>query len=319
MRVASNYDWLFFEPTIVKVKTGKSLTLKDRMFEKYFQNLGGWDFEIQFSQEGWGNLGLSFHPVAVNRSEEVLATKVTVKSMRIADSTTGIVYLLPPLKMCDQQETIEILIDIIAGGGERLEYPWRQRIIIPGLSEINREIMGHKLEVDKIMKTIKEAQERYDARESYRDLFSQDDQLQVKAVKRMLSDLGLQTELTKPAFVIDLLGKKVAVEVTSHAGKITTKSDSLNQVSRFIQQERKQEKMVLVANTYSRLPLEERDGKEDFSREAKGFLEGLSVCCLSARCLYLLWKKVQDNGLSTESARDLILNTVGELAEDEIR
>jgi len=309
------YDWLSFYPEIKKVKPGRSLSVRDQTFERYFQGLDEWQYEIGPPSSDEYYLFRAM-PVAVNRSGKMIAARF-VRSHR--DSTRrGSVYLLPPLTRYSQQEAIELLIEIILGAKKSAEYPWRERIDIPGLAELQAEIGKHREAISKINKEIEEAQKRYLDRESYRDLFSPDDQLQVKAVRRMLSDLRLQTDLTKPAFVVDLIGKDMAVEVTSDAGKITTKSDSLNQVSRFIQQERKQEKVILVANTYSRLPLEERVGKENFSREVKGFLEKLEVCCLSARCLYLLWKKAQEKSMPPENSKNLIFNTVGELAEDEI-
>ncbi len=117
---------------------------------------------------------------------------------------------------------------------------------------------------------------------------------QVETVKRMLFDIGIQSKLTKPGFVVDLLGPRVAVEVTSDTGKIKAKSDSLTQLGRFTQEKGTQKKMILVANTYKRLPVEDRAGKEDFSPQAAEYLKRLGVCHMSARCLYLLWKKVKE-------------------------
>lgn len=310
-RYPDSYEWLFFCPELTKVTPGRSLVLRDQAFERYFRDLSEWQYELQVSDSR-----LRTVPVAVNKSGKMIAAKVMIKGR--GASSSGSIYLLPPLNPYSQQESIEVLIDIILGARKTAEYPWRERISIPELSELQGEITKHREAIGKINKEIEEVQKRYLDRESYRDLFSPDDQLQVKAVRRMLFDLGIQTDLTKPAFVIDLLGRDAAIEVTSESGMTTVKSSSVTQVARFIQQQRKQEKVILVANTYSRLPLEDRIGKGNFSREAKSFLEKLGACCVSAHCLYLLWKKAQEKSISPDNAKDKIFKKDGELTENEI-
>jgi tRNA(Ser,Leu) C12 N-acetylase TAN1 len=302
---ANSWDWLFAWPNIQKVKPSSSLNVIEKDFEGYFRGLDQWTCELQVS-------GVPSKPVALNKSKKMIATKIVGPSLGRLFSG-GSLYFLPPLTSYSPQEAIETLIDVIQGKAERAEYPWREKIVIPGLSEIQREIEGFEERINEICKKREEALKQYTHAESYRDVFSINDELQVKAVKRMLSDIGIESDLTKPSHVVDLLGKDVAVEVTSDSDKITTKSDSLTQVSRFIQTERKAEKVILVANTHKRLALEQRTGKDDFSPEAKDFLESLKVCCMSAFSLYSLWKKVQEKHIPPDKARSLIFDCRGEL------
>ncbi|MCJ7634458.1 telomere resolvase [Candidatus Bathyarchaeota archaeon] len=300
----NSYVWSFETPSITKVKTGQSLILKKREFKKYFDYLNEWQYEIQLQS----TTHYKAIPLAVNRSGKMIAAGIVGTGKR-----PGAVYFLPELKNA-QEEAIEIIIDLILGKKGGAEYPWREKIEIPGLSDIQREIQGYE---DEMKKRISEAQQRYRDKDSYRDLFSVDDQRQVKAVKRIFSDIGIESNLTKPGFVVDLVGKEVAVEVTSVKGMIPRKHDSVTQVLAFIQKWGQREKVVLVANTYKRLPIEQRMGKEDFSREALDLLVPFGICCISAHSLYLLWKKAQEKRI-LPTLKELILNTVGKITQDAI-
>lgn len=299
----TSHDWMFFDLTLKKIKPGESLAEVDPHLERYFQDLSQWQFEV--IPEASRDYGAD--AVAKNRSGKWVAAKVYSEAS---------VYLLPPLDQYSQKEQVDLLIDIILGKKKAAEYGWREQIKVPGLSEIQKEINGHLEEIGKINKEVEDDKKRFFDRESYRDLFSVSDELQVKAVRRVLLDLGIDSNPTKPGFVVDLLGREVAVEVTSNKNKIAADNNSLTQVSRFIQTERKTEKVILVANTYSRQPINERSAKEDFTHQAAEFLRKLDVCYLTAYCLYLLWIRVQEENLSTERAKELLLKTSNEITEE---
>ena len=302
---ANSWNWLFVWPDLQKVEPSTSLNVIEKDLERYFQGLGEWTFELEVK-------GAPHKPLATNRSTKMIATKIVGRFARDFPPGSGLLFL-PPLTSYSSQEAIETLIDIILGKANKVEYPWREKIAIPGLSNIQKEREKLAEQINEIRKKLDEATERYEHVESYRDVFSANDELQVKAVKRMTYDLGIESDLTKPGYVVDLLGNDVAIEVTSDSDKIGTKSDSLTQVSRFIQTERKTEKVILVANTYKRLAIEQRTGRDDFTPEAKSFLESLKVCCMSASTLYSLWTKVQEKHISHSEAKNLIFNCRGEL------
>jgi hypothetical protein len=143
--------------------------------------------------------------------------------------------------------------------------------------------------------------------------------LQVKAVKRMLSDFGINSELTKPSYVIDLIGSDIGVEVTSLNGIIKRKHDSITQVLGFIQNERNKEKVLLIANTYKTFPIQSRKNKDNFSKEAIDLLTPFEICCIGSHNFYLLWKLMQEKNIPKRKIKELIFKTNGELTEEMIK
>jgi cell division protein FtsL len=64
---------------------------------------------------------------------------------------------------------------------------------------------------------------------------------------------------------VDLKNKTIAIEVTSIKDKIKANTKKVTQLSRFIEEERKNEKVILIANTYKELALNERMDKKHIS------------------------------------------------------
>jgi len=143
--------------------------------------------------------------------------------------------------------------------------------------------------------------------EKYRDVFSGHEDPQVEAVKKILREIGIDTERTQPAFVIDLLGKEAAIEVTSTAGKIDSSSKKMFQLTQFIEKYHKNERIILVANTYKREDPKTRTGKEDFTPPVIDYLKSNQVCAMTSSTLLELWKKEKS------TAKDKIMQTTGEL------
>lgn len=146
--------------------------------------------------------------------------------------------------------------------------------------------------------------------DKYRDVFSVHESPQVDAVRVILRDIEIQVERTKAGFPVDLLGKEVAVEVTSIAGKVNSDSPKMFQLTQFFEKHRTNEKVILVANTYKREHPSARKGKKDFTRPVVDFLKLKQVCALTGVTLINLWRL----GVSESvKARKLLLETSGEL------
>jgi len=107
----------------------------------------------------------------------------------------------------------------------------------------------------------------------------------------MLANFGIKTELTPPGYVVDLLSKEVAVEVTCIKGKVDAQTKKINQLSRFIETERTNQKVIFIANTYKELPIIERNGKEHLTQTMNEYLKAVNVCLMTTLTLYRLWLK----------------------------
>jgi hypothetical protein len=154
---------------------------------------------------------------------------------------------------------------------------------------------------------------RWKEQESYRDVFSKDDNKVPKAVQKILADLGIETKETPAGYVIDLVSDKVGVEVTSIKGKVDAKTSKVTQLSRFIEEERDQQKVIFVANTYKEIPIAERYDKEHVTETMEKFLKSVEVSFVTALTLYHLWLKVQKREMRADKAATLILENSGVL------
>lgn len=296
-----NYIWFPERENLLVIhkKPGKSKIVKNERFTKYLAFVGKWSYEIdkKFSRYS------SFNSICVNKSQNNIAGTFFVMGR-------GKIHLLPKTTTVSVSDSIELLIDL-ALGKEIEEYPWRKEIEIPGLQEYEAKIESKRGKIASIKKEIEDLERKWKDRERYRDLFSMDDDKIPKAVQRILADLGIETRETSKGYVIDLISEKVGVEVTSIKGKVDTKNKKVNQLSRFIEEERKEEKVVFVANAHKELPITERIGKENITPTMEKFLESVQVCFMTTLTLYQLWMKVLKKEMSAEEASSLILTKVG--------
>lgn len=313
----NNYDWLFVFPHLEK-KSGTSVRVVKERFSEYIKLVSEWHYEISlttplsiepFQRSELENYKLI--PIAVNRSNKIIAGSV-VEPIIEPKYKDGRIHLLPPPTECDLTEAIEVLIDI-ASKEKRIHPHWRQKVEIPGLGDIGKEIEKRKRKIEGLEKEIEGYRRRWNKRERYRDLLEADSDALVDIVQKTLLDIGIRTKKTRKGFVIDLISKRVAVEVTGTAGKIDTSSEKFGQILRFLEKYHKREKVILIANTYKRLSTEQRKGKLNFTPEVVEVLESKDVCLMTTLALIKLWKIAVKKKGRRQDIMNKILNITGEL------
>jgi hypothetical protein len=236
----------------------------------------------------------------------MIAASIVAKEGGMTIYGEGCVNLLPKPTECDTHEAVEILIDI-ASGEERFEPEWRKEVDIPGIKHIEDEIARLN---DEVKKKTEELNAKWQELDKYRDIFSVNDDTEVEAVQRILQDIGIRTRKTQSSFPVDLRGNGVAVEVTSVSGKIDTSSPKMFQLTRFFDKHWKNEKVILLANTYKRIRPRDRKRNQDFTPPVVDFLKLKLFCAMTSVTLFELWKLSQKD---KAKAKQLILETVGEL------
>lgn len=310
----TNYDWLFVYPTINEVAEGTSIEVLDPKFATYAQKVKKWNLEIAniYEFESLGGLthpieaqGVVLESVFENKSGKMIGARIVSVSPE-SYGEGGSVYLLPKPSECNTHEAIETLIDI-ASGEERLEPEWRSSVEIPGIRALEDQISHLKLDFKKQMDDL---QQKWRSLDKYRDLFSVHEDPQLDAVAAVLRDIGFGTQRTKPGFPVDLIGKDVAVEVTSIAGKVDSNSPKMFQLMQFFEKYRKSEKVVLVANTFKRDIPSSRSGKESFTPQVISYMRSNGVCAMTCVALFELWKLAKRD---QTKAQRIILETDGEL------
>jgi hypothetical protein len=268
-----------------------------------------WNLEIEGLYEFEGAKpviaeGLVLEPIAANKSGKMIGARVVSVDAEVYGK--GTICLLPMPTECDTHEAVETLIDI-ATGEERVDPEWRTRVQIPGLDAVEKEINQLKLDHKKQMGSLVL---KWRSLDKYRELFSLHETPQIDAVRLVLREIGFETQRTKPGFPVDLLGKELAIEVTSIAGKVKSDSPKMFQLMQFFEKHRKNEKVVLVANTFKREFPSDRSGKQDFTPQVIGYMQSNEVCAMTCVTLFELWKLAKKD--QTE-AQKRILQTNGEL------
>ncbi len=304
--VFANYSWIPHPEkiSITKTQPGTSKNIHEERFAGYLDLVEQWNYEIEWCDPEH----FDFEPICTNKSGKYIAATLSFAGRE----NTGKIHFLPKsTKNIDY--SIELLVDL-ARNEIPAEYSWREHIEIPNLKEIEREISIEKEKIELINKNVKALQFKWTEREKYRDVFSKDDNKIPETVQKMLADFGINTLATQPGYVVDLLSSEVAVEVTSIKGKVDAQTKKITQLSRFIETERTNQKVIFVANTYKELPLKERIGKEHVTQTMNEFLKSVDVCCMTALTLYHLWLKVGKKEIAAKDACSLILKTAGVLA-----
>ena len=283
-RIPLNYSWIPFPQklTVNPMILGRTIVLTDEKFSEYMENVEKWENELF-----WENTAnCRFDPIAINKSQNSIAATITIDNR-------GRIHFLPKTTKISRSKAIKLLMGL-AGGEETEEYPWLDSIEIPELNQTE----------DPWNTSI--------APEEYRNLFSTDHKKVVKAVQLVLEDLGIQT---LPNAEFDLIGLKssIVVKTASTKGKVEAQNAKFSQLAKFIENQRKNEKIMFVANTYRDLPINERAKKEHVDLSVKLFLETNNAIFLTTLSLYNLWKKVITDQISSQEASFLLHNENGEI------
>ena len=323
----TNYDWLPTEIEVHNQKRGTSINVSNHRFDSYFQWVDKWKFElsqpIRTTQEALRTLVYSIIPIAENKSKKMIAGTVKLGGLlkewgkREFPLEKGGIHLLPPPTKCDAFQAIEVILDLIYGKEGKIVPPWREKIEVPKVIEIQQEIDKKITDIRGIQQEIAQLRSQMGEWDSYRDLLTTTGYELENIVQRTLSDIGIKTEKKQKGFPTDLICKEVAVEITGTKGRIGVSSEKVSQTGRFKEVYHKAEKIILIANTHMNLSPKNREGKMDFSPEVKKYFESLSVCCLTTMSLFQLWKDIITGKKNRKDVKKKILTKNGELTLSE--
>jgi len=317
----TNYDWLPAKIEVSDRKKGTSINLHNNRFDGYFGCVDRWIFEIEISTATQLDILRSFKhqivPIATNKSKKTIAGSLKSTTFFGETQGRGAIHLLPPPTKYDTHKSIETLLDIILSRERKIVSPWRKDIEVPKTKEFQHKIANKIKDIETIQQEISQLRSQMQEWESYRDLLTTTGEDLENIVQRTLSDIGIQTKKTKKGFPADLISNEVAVEITGIKGCVGVGSEKVNQTGRFKESYHKGEKIILIANTRMDLAPRKREGKMDFSPEVKKYFGSLSVCCLTTKTLFQLWKDVVTEKRSSKHVRKKIFDKNGELSLSE--
>ena len=283
-QIPLNYSWMPFPQnlTVNPMILGRTVILTNERFAEYMETVKKWENELF-----WKNTAnCSFDPIAINKSQKPIAATVTI-------GNRGKIHFLPKTTKISRSKAIKLLIGL-AAGEELEEYSWLGSIEIPELNQ-NEDPWNASI-----------------TPQEYRNLFSVDPKKVTKAVQLILEDLGIQT-LQNSKFGLIALKSNIVVKIASTKGKVEAQNAKINQLAKFIENQRKNEKIVFVANTYRDLPIKTRANKEHIDLSMKLFLETNNAIFLTTLSLYNLWKKAITDQISAQEASFLLHNEIGEI------
>jgi hypothetical protein len=140
------------------------------------------------------------------------------------------------------------------------------------------------------------------------------------SAKLTLERLGLEVEKTPPGANIDLTARntdetiKLAIEVTGTVDKIKKGSRKVSQAWTYsLEKHDEQEKLVLMANTYNRLPIGGRSDKLHFTSDVENKFTSISALLMTTADLYFLWKDVHEKKRNLDEVLKLLYDSTGVL------
>ena len=283
-KIPLNYSWIPFPQklTVNPMLLGRTKMLSDERFFEYMENVERWDNELFWK----ATANCRFDSIAINKSQNPIAATLTI-------GKRGKIHFLPKTTKINGSKAIDLLIGL-ASREEPEDYPWLDLIEIPELNQTGNPWSNSITP------------------EEYRNLFSIDHKKITKAVQIILEDLGIQT-LQNTEFCLTGLKSNIVVKIASTKGKVGAQNAKISQLAKFIENQRKNEKIIFVANTYRDLPINNRINKEHIDLSMKLFLETNNVIFLTTLSLYHLWKKVITDQISTQEASFLLHNEIGEI------
>jgi len=165
---------------------------------------------------------------------------------------------------------------------------------------------------EEIEKEIKDLQE-------YLPLIFADSDALVTAVIKALTLFNLEATHTARGYTVDILAetpdgsRKFGIEVTGCVEGIKKDSKKLTQVVDFERIKVHNEKTILIANTFKNIPIEERKGKEHFTKPTVDFLSKFSILMMTGYDLYTMVKDVLEKRKSSDEIIKILYETKGVL------
>lgn len=314
----TNYDWFPIKIKVDNRKKGRSINLYDNGFDRYFEYVDRWNFEISIpigttKRDMIILLLFGIVPIATNKSRKTIAGSLKGRDLAGKMQGKGAIHLLPPPTKCDPHQAVEIILGLICGEESKIVPVWRKDIEVPKIKEFEQDIEHNIIDIKRIQQEISQLERQIQEWDSYRDLLTATGYKLERIVQKALSDIGIKTEKTEKGFPADLISDKIVIEITGVKGCVRVDSEKVIQLARFKENYHKGEQIVLIVNTHMNLSPKDRESKMSFSREVKKFFDSISVCYLTSKTLFELWKDVVSEKKTKKDVIKKILTTSGEL------
>jgi hypothetical protein len=155
--------------------------------------------------------------------------------------------------------------------------------------------------------------------QEYLPLLYTDGDILVSAALKSLKLFNLKVELAVKGFTVDILAetpdgtKKFGIEVTGCNEAIKKESKKLTQILGFDMKKEHNEKTILIANTFKNIPIEEREGKEHFTKNVVDFLGKHPILLMTGYDMYQMVRDVLEEKRSGAEIIEILYKKEGVL------
>lgn len=271
----------------------------------YFGYFSNYSLMFNFTVE-INNKILKERKIAIVRnSDKIISAEISFMN--------GILIILPGY----QQNSAKRVIDVIA----RMTLDYHQKVQKKIFDPSDKPDWVIKYQTEEHLKIEEEVAKLNANKEKYEKivalLYGQNEPLE-EFVATTLEDIGLTVESKQKGYSIDLVAcyddkYRFIFEITGKTDKIK-QQDKVDQILQYRALREKEgtltnEKMILIANTYAHLDLEERKDKINFTPHALSLYPSIETTVMTTVDLYFLWKAVKENKISKEEAIKRIWET----------
>lgn len=329
-----NYDWMFHLGLLstlnvaqvdARIGTSFRLTSKDKIFTEYFKEVTEYHKTIDnvvSEEDKEGNfLGYAIHiPRWTSLNTRVVSvTKVTKKPIAcIIEILNGSLIFLPQ----SQAKSQTIIGQLYAIGKSEYEKNIQRIEELPSPPEWLEEYKTkQELDLEKrIEKLVKELEQRKLEHKRFEKidilLYGTGTPLEL-AVQKVLEEMGCNVKKQEKGATIDFKARidsmKFAIEVTGVDDKINKNSKKFAQILQYLPHKEKNEKILLLVNTYRNMDVKERTKKENFTETVVKIAQDNEFCLMKTKDLYFMWKSFL-NGEDPRKTLAQVFTAKGEFA-----
>lgn len=318
-----NYDWMFHLYLISvtnlahrNAKIGKSFRLmsKDKKFVEYFKGVNVYHKTIDGIAEKKDKQGnfMGYEIYVPNWGDfevKIIAeTRVSKKPIACSMRDSYGSFLFLPQSQAKPETIIEQLYEIgkseFEANIQRLEeipsspkwleeYKTKQELDLEkGIGKLAKKLEQRKLEHKRF--------EKIDVL-----LYGTGASLEL-AVQKALEEMGCIVEKQEKGATIDFKARiksmKFAIEVTGVDDKINKDSKKFAQILQYLPHKEKNEKIVLLTNTYRNMDVKDRAKRENFTNTVAKIAKDNEFCLMTTKDLYFMW----ENFLNGEDAKKML-------------
>lgn len=309
-RFETNYDWVYDELLLsrlniaqvdAKVGTNFELVTKNKLYTKYFEGVSEYHKSVNAVEETLDDEGrLSGHHLSLKEYNDIPIEVIAVSKVTkhpIASAVyleRGTLILLP-----QSNEDAQVVLGKLYAIGKAQYEKNMQKIekLLEPPEWVSKYKTQHELMLDKKIEELnakidelKLSHKKFDKIDVL--LYGTGNQLE-DAVEETLKDMGCTIEKLEKGATVDfkahLNGMNFVIEVTGIDDKVYKDNKHFSQILQYLPYREENERIVFLVNTYRETDIDQRNGKEHFTKPVTDLSRDNHFCLMTTSDLYFIW------------------------------